>query len=189
MSAEPPDRPLLLLDACSLINLLATERIEEILGCLPYRCATSRLIASKEVLSIAVDGPATELLRREVIPPYRLDRIATLALLDLETDEEIAGFVRFAMQLDDGEASVCALAVARGGEVATDDRKALRILANLTPPVPTLQTPELLYEWAERMKVSEGDRHSVLRQVYRCGRFFPRDGAPRLAWWETYFRR
>src|ERR1700730_8700084 len=189
MSAEPPYRPLLLLDACCLINVLATERIDEILGWLPYRCATSGLVASKEVLSIAAEGLATEPLRREVIPPDRLDRIANLALLDLETDEEISGFVRFAMQLDDGEASVCALAVARGGEVATDDRKALRILASLTSPVPTLQTPELLYEWAERLKVPEGDIHSVLRQVHRRGRFYPRDGAPRFAWWETFIRR
>jgi hypothetical protein len=109
--------------------------------------------------------------------------------LDLETDEEASSFVRFAMQLDDGEASVCALAVARGGEVATDDRKALRILASLTPPIPTLQTPQLLYEWAERLKVPERDIQSVLQQVYRRGRFFPRDGAPKLAWWETFLRR
>jgi len=112
-----------------------------------------------------------------------------LALLDLETDQELAGFVGFALELDDGEASVCSLAVARGGGVATDDRKALRIMAGLTPPVLTVQTPELLYEWAERLKLPEAEIRSALRQVQRRGRFYPRVGAPRFEWWETFFQR
>jgi len=189
MSEERPESPILLFDACCLINLFASGRIEEILDCLPFRCATSRLVASREVLAIAVEAFATEPLGREIIPPGRLESMPNLALLDLETDQELAGFVGFALELDDGEASVCSLAVARGGGVATDDRKALRIMAGLTPPVLTVQTPELLYEWAERLKLPEAEIRSALRQVQRRGRFYPRVGAPRFEWWETFFQR
>ncbi len=189
MSEERPEAPLLLFDACCLINLFATGRIEEILGCLPFRCATSRLVASREVLAIAVEGLATEPLGREVLPPSRLGSMADLALLDLETDEELAAFVGFALALDDGEASVCSLAAVRGGGVATDDRKALRIMAELTPPVLTVQTPDLLYEWAERLKLPEADICSALRRVQRRARFYPRVGAPRFEWWETFSQR
>lgn len=190
MSEERPEVPLLLFDACCLMNLFATGRIEEILGCLPFRCATSRLIASQEVLAIAVEGGlATEPLGREVLPPSRLESMADLTLLDLETDEELAAFVGFALALDDGEASVCSLAMARGGGVATDDRKALRIMAEVTPPVLTVQTPALLYEWAERLKPPEADICSALRRVQRRGRFYPRVGAPRFEWWETLSQR
>src|SRR6266852_9594774 len=111
MSGQLSKSGLLFLDACCLRNLIATDRIEEILSCLPYRCATSRLVATKEVLSIGPGGGATELSEREVIPPARLERIQNLRILDLETDAEVGAFVRFALELGDGEASVCALAL------------------------------------------------------------------------------
>ncbi|HXO30079.1 MAG TPA: hypothetical protein VOA80_22205 [Thermoanaerobaculia bacterium] len=188
MSEERPEAPLLLFDACCLINLFATGRIEEILACLPFRCATSRLVASREVLAIAVEGLAAEPLGRDVIPASRLETVANLALLDLDTDEELAAFVGFALELDDGEASVCSLAVARGRTVATDDRKALRIMAELTPPVLTVQTPDLLFEWAERLEPPKAEIRSALQRVQRRGRFYPRVGAPRLEWWETFLQ-
>src|SRR5436305_9461663 len=121
----PEEESLVLLDACCLINLLATGRCEEILRRLPYRFATSRLVATREVLS------------------QRLESMESLALLDLATEDEVAGFVRFAAELDDGEASVCALAVVGHGTVATDDRKALRVLGRIAPHIASLQTPEI----------------------------------------------
>jgi hypothetical protein len=179
---------LLLLDACCLINLLATGCIEEVLFRLPYRFATSRLVVTKEVLSLArIDGTEGP-LEREVIPATRLESIESLSVMDLQNDREITNFVRFATNLDDGEASVCALAVAHDGGVATDDRKALRVLGQTVPRVPTLQTPEILYEWAQLSQVPENDLTNVLRAVQSRARFFPRRDAPRFEWWASYFR-
>ena len=180
MAAE---RPLLLLDACCLINLLATDRMEQILEILPFRFATSRLIATTEVLSIARDSDEDAAIEREVIPPAALERSTALALLDLSTDQELADFVRFAADLDDGEASVCALALSHGGGVATDDRKALNVLKREAPQVPTLQTSELLHDSASLAKAPPPEVARVLRSIERRAKFHPRRGAPRFEWW------
>jgi len=161
--------PLVLLDACCLINLLASGRGEEILSSLPHRFATSRFVAVKEV-------------------PAQLDRLERLILLDVSSAEEMADFLRFSAILDEGEASICALAVNRKAVVASDDRKALRALSMETPRVPTLQTPELLYAWAHLAKPSRRAVMEVLRAVRDRGRFFPRRDAPRFAWWASFFR-
>lgn len=188
MSGQLPISGLLFLDACCLLNLFATDRIEEILSCLPYRCATSRLVAAKEVLSIGTSGGATGLSEREVIPPDRLERLPDLGILDLETDAEVSAFVRFALELADGEASVCALALTHQGGVATDDRKALRVLARDAPTVSTVQTPELLHDWAQRLKLPDHEVLGALRRVRDRGRFYPRRDAPKFDWWDGHFR-
>ncbi len=178
------ERPLILLDACCLINLFATERIGEILTALPYRFATSRLVAATEVLSIA--RPTTEAegpLEREIIEPCRLEDLENLSLLDLTSQEEMADFVRFAEDLDDGEASVCALAISRKGWVATDDGKCLRLLRRTKPEVVTIQTSALLHEWAHLCKIPEATLGDVLRSVRDRARFYPPRDAPHFEWW------
>ena len=182
-----PDRPLILLDACCLINLFATERIEEILTALPYRFAASRFVATKEVLSIARPTEAEGPLEREIIEPNRLEDLENLSLLDLTSQEEMADFVRFAAELDDGEASVCALAVSHKGRVATDDGKAIRLLRRTTPEVVTIQTPALLYEWAHLCKIPEVTLGEVLRSVRHRAKFYPPRDAPHFEWWASFF--
>jgi hypothetical protein len=186
MLSPAPEGELLLLDACCLINLLATGRMEEILEALPFRFATSRLVATQEVLAIARETDEGMPLEREVIPPDALENARNLSLLDLSTDQELAEFVRFAAHLDDGEASVCALALSRGGGVATDDLKALRVLRREAPDVLTLQTPELLHDWAHLSGASASAITRVLRSIERRARFRPRRGAPRFEWWSSF---
>lgn len=176
----------LLLDACCLINLLATGHLEEVLGILPFLFATSRLVATKEVLAIARDVDEQAPIEREVIPASALEHSENLTLMDLSTDQELGDFVRFAAELDDGEASICALALSHGGGVATDDRKALRILKREAPEVLTVQTPELLHDWALASKAPAPEIARVLRSIERSARFRPRPGAPRFEWWSGF---
>ncbi len=183
MAREAAERTLLFLDACCLINLLATNRMEEILACLPFRFATSRFVATREVLAIAHDTDEEPPLEREVIPAAVLENLESLTLLDLATEQELAGFVRFASVLDEGEASVCALALAHGGGVATDDRKALTFMNREEPQVLTVQTPELLYAWAHLSGAPPSEVARVLRSIERKARFRPRRGVPRFEWW------
>jgi hypothetical protein len=183
MARKAAKRTLLLLDACCLINLLATDRMKEILTRLPFRFATSGFVATREVLAIAHDTDEELPIEREVIPTSVLENLEPLALLDLATEQELADFVRFASVLDDGEASVCALALAHGGGVATDDRKALTVLNREEPQVLTVQTPELLYDWAHLSGAPPSEVARVLRSIERKARFRPRRGVPRFEWW------
>lgn len=82
---------------------------------------------------------------------------------------------------------ICAVAVHRGAVVATDDRKALRVLGREAPQVPTLQTPELLYEWARLAKPPKRHIADALHAVRDRARFYPRRDAPRSEWWASFF--
>lgn len=150
---------------------------------LPYRFATSRFVATKEVLSIAPHTEAEGPLEREVIEPHRFENLENLSLLDLASQEEMADFVAFAVDLDDGEASVCALAVSHKGRVATDDRKTIRLLSRTVPEVATIQTPALLYEWAHLCRIPEVTVGEVLRLVRHRARYYPPRDAPHFEWW------
>jgi hypothetical protein len=173
--------PLVFLDACCLINLLATDKLEEILRLLPFRFATSRLIAETEVVAVGRESGLSK--SQEIKSSAILGELEDLELLDLSTEEELGEFVRFAIELDDGEASICALALAKGGGLATDDRKALRIFHREAPQALTIQTPELLYEWARLSQATHADIKRVLMAVRRRASFYPRKDAFRSDWW------
>lgn len=181
MTARTPRGSVLLLDTCCIINLFATGRAEAILGSDLYEFATSRLILEKEIIAVA-GGPGSGEHEREVIPPTRLGRL--LRALELETDDEFASFVQFASDLDDGEASVCSLALVRGAGVATDDRKALRLLERQYPQIPTIQTPEILYQWTMAASIPDAEVGDILRAVQQSARFLPRRGVPCFDWWD-----
>jgi predicted nucleic acid-binding protein len=182
--ANRPNRQLLLLDACCLINLVATDQIQDILKALPYDCATSRLVVSTEVISVGRSASTSAAMEREILAPPYLESLEALRILDFSSEGDLARFIQFAAELDDGEASICALAVANRGAVATDDRKTLRLLERKHSQVAVVQTPELLYEWAELEGLRDQEMVEVLRSVYRRGRFYPRRDAPRFDWWE-----
>ena len=176
--------PLLFVDACTWINLFATGRIAEILRALPYRFAASRYVSEEEVLTVSTGGESGSGSGGvQHLDLRALERAGQVEIADVETRAEIVELVRFAVELDDGEASTCALAVCRGGRVATDDRKALRVLGRLTPQILTHQTPELLQEWALAAEVRDDQVREVLAAVRDRGHFYPRRDAPAFVWW------
>lgn len=178
----------LLLDACCLINLLATGITQEILWALPWRCGVPRYVAEKEVLRLAPASRQAEPEEATVIRSAYLATLDGLEILDLESEAEITELVRFATVLDDGEAAACALAVARRGGVATDDRKALSVLGRWAPQVPTLETPEILFAWARTSAPADAEVGMALRSIRDRARFVPRPGAPHCEWWWELLR-
>jgi predicted nucleic acid-binding protein len=169
-------RPLLL-DACSLINLVAS-------GLQPAHIATAinrefivTTIAAEESLYVAGrsnDDPAEPVSVEALAAPGQL----TITSL---TPDELASFVALAKSVDDGEASTLAVALERGIEFATDDRRAIRLAGELGVTVVT--TPQLMRSWAERSGVTAADIRVTLTSVERRGNFSPRRGDPEREWW------
>lgn len=124
---------LVFLDACCLINLFATGRAEEILQALPHRFAVARFVVEEEILEIdaeeGTEASASE-SGRVSLHPLLADLVEKggLEKLDITSEEEEPELVRFTAELDDGEAHTCALATVRAARVATDDKKAIRVL-------------------------------------------------------------
>ena len=140
----------------------------------------SRYIVDREVLRIRAEPEAP------AVPELKASDLVSAGILevrDLSSPRELEELVRFAGAVDDGEASVCALAVVHGGAVATDDRKVLRLLREEDLGIEVLQTPELLHEWSVRASKSDAEVGRVLRSIEVKARFIPRRDAPYFDWW------
>ncbi len=99
----------------------------------------------------------------------------------LAEKEELDWFVHFAQSLDDGEASVLAIAKVRGWIVATDDKKACRIAAE--NQISTISTSELIHGWTSSLGMSDDQIGQVLKNIQDFGRFRPRRSDALYDWW------
>jgi hypothetical protein len=98
-----------------------------------------------------------------------------------ENDDEAELFVRLAAQLDDAEACCLALAVSRGLQLATDDRKAITMAHGLGATVVT--TPGLLKRWSDLRSPSQKKLATAIGRIERYGRFVPPSDSPQAPWW------
>jgi len=197
----PKDRAgerLVFLDACCLINLFATGRAEEILQTLPQRFAVARYVAEEEVLEMGSDAADDE-EGRVSLPPLISELIENGLLMSsaVYSWEEQQELVRFAVDLDDGEAHTFALAITRGAQVATDDKKAIRVFqvawgestAAANPRDAVVRTSELLFDWADRAQVPEADLIDIVRAVARHATFLPPRSDPHVGRWMKLLKK
>ncbi len=186
MKCDVPSNTVVVLDACVLINVLASGRAEDILRGGQGKFVVCSVVKGESIFLRPVDSSA---------PPdeVTLDPLTDSGCLDvceLSGKEEETLYVDYATQLDDGEAMSLALAQSRGFLLATDDRKARRLfLDEVRDPARLLSTAQLFKKWSERMNVSPKELKHALLQVTLRGRFFPsRDDNADFDWWSTAVR-
>lgn len=168
---------LLLLDACSLINLVASGvRLSKIAGAIDCEFVVTA-IAAEESLFIA--GRSTN----EPQMPVNVGELAAAGDLSVAelTPNELGRFIILARSVDDGEASTLAVASERGVEMATDDKRAIRVAIEIGVTVVT--TSQLLRRWAERSDATSAEIAAALSNVERRGNFSPRRDDPERGWW------
>lgn len=169
-----------ILDACCLINLYASG--EEAGICRAsgefYVCDEARGEAPR-IRRVDDDDP-TRLVSREIDLGPAI-AAGTIQKCQLEGQDELDAFVRFAVELDDGEASCLAIAKSRGWTVATDDRKARRIASE--NGIALIGTPELIQKWANATAPDEATVGALLRRIERFARYRPRRSDPLYGWW------
>lgn len=195
-SSREREGDLVLLDACCLINLFASGHGEEILRALPHRWAIARYVVEEEILEIEVEAldeanePPNSTRTRRPLRPLLAELLekGLMEELDVGSEEEQAELVRFAAELDDGEAHTCALAIVRHGRVATDDRKAIRVLRSAWKSrghegEPVLRTSELLFSWADAQRIARPNLVRIVRAIARQASFFPPRSDPYLERW------
>jgi predicted nucleic acid-binding protein len=169
-----------IIDACCLINLYATGTEDSI-----FRACGGFWLPAQ------VQNEALRIRRFDEDTPTRLvsqnidlgDAIAAglIQTCQLEGQDEVGGFVRFAMELDDGEASCLAIAMSRGWTVATDDRKARRMASE--NGIALTSTPELIQRWVDAASPSEATVADVLKKIELFAKFRPRRNDPLHGWW------
>jgi hypothetical protein len=94
---------------------------------------------------------------------------------------ELAAYVAFAAELDDGEAMALAIARCRGWQLATDERKAIRLAGEVG--VPVLTTPAVLKRWVDVLGPSGTEVGAALSAIRDRARFLLSGRDPLCDWW------
>ena len=176
---------ILILDASCLLNLCATGRSRDIALTLPYRLGVADYVLEREVLYVWLTGLAGTREERVSVDLSPLMDEDLMQVMSLESEEEERTFVGLAALVDDGEAMTGAIALHRGYAVATDDRKARRVLAKQAQSVPIVSTLDLLKQWVECASVSEDELRGALVAMRSGASYLPGARDPLDEWWRT----
>lgn len=178
----------ILLDTCCLINLYASAHIEDIIATVPLPFGVAEAVRREALYILPESEPAEPLTEAEPVSIEPLVVSGLLEVLQPESEKEAGSYIDFAADLDDGEAMTCALAVHRSYDIATDERKAIRILAERAPQVVVHTTSGLVRWWAEVGHVDPQIVRRTLNAIQVRGRFRPGKTDPLLSWWESVLR-
>ena len=172
------------LDACCLINLLAAGRIlDPTAGALEpgLTLHVAQKAVEETLYLLKPDAEDPSVLVKVAIdlgPCFAAGQIDRCAI---QGPAETELFVRLAVRLDDAEAECLAIAKTRAWILATDDRPARRLAAELG--VGVLSTPEIVKRWADRTGAADELIRQVLGNIETYARFTPRRNSPEYSWW------
>lgn len=171
-----PTSPLLL-DACVVLSLYATRRMEEIL-----RANQGSFLVAEAVLreSLYVHVVVEGVREKEpvLLDPHVSDGL--LEIVEPRSESEFASLFELSLKLDDGEAMSCAIALHRGFRIATDDGKTIRLLG---PRVPIVGTLDLVRHWADATAAPVIHVRDVLLGIADRG-YIPGATHIHRSWWD-----
>jgi predicted nucleic acid-binding protein len=168
-----------ILDACVLINLLASGEVEGILRAANQDSMICSAVESESIY-LRTEDPKVPL---EPIDLQPLIASGLLTVCYIEGAQEAEYYVDYASALDDGEAMSLAIALSRGFTLATDERKARRLfLDEGSDPLRLTSTPELLRRWAAA-EISSDRLKAALLSIERRARYQPPTTDPDYHWW------
>ncbi len=176
-----PDRETLLLDACSLINLYATRRIGPVLASHPGRFGVVD-VARGEAGYVLRGGDGPDATEREPIDLRPLERDGLITTFAAESEDEFLTYIDLSLEMGDGESMTGAIAIHRGLTVVTDDRKALRLLAERGVTCETALA--LIKRWADQERIEREELQNALIDVRQRARYLPHRTHPLREWWD-----
>jgi predicted nucleic acid-binding protein len=178
-----PRNKVILNDACVLLNLLATGRIEEVLGA--FDCSFG-IVAEVAAETLYLKNPSAGTKDLVDIQPLVDDGI--LFITSVETAAEQSSFVHYAALLDDGEAMSLAIATERNWLLATDDRKTQNLIEREHLRVGPVTTVKLLQRWQSRRAIDDESMSKVLNRIWERASYRPKPSTDEGQWWATWGR-
>jgi hypothetical protein len=169
----------MLVDACVLINLLATDRIADIAARNDAAIVIVREVAD-EAFFLRPDNAGAA---RTPVDLNALCTAGIIEVIDLD-DDELELFVAYAAVVDDGEAATISVGVRHALPVATDDRGARRLIARECLELELHNTTAMMRRWAET-GVAAADVASALAAIEHRASFTPASGDPNYPWWRS----
>lgn len=172
----------LVADACTTLNLLATQHEVALLQALDWSLlAPTQVHGQTRYLS----SPPDEDGHRARVPAslQALNEAGLLEIVELVGDTELGTFVEAAARIDDADAACIALAGVRNVPLLTDDKKERRIARDLFPELTLVSTLDLLHDGAVALGWADEKVVEVALSLRWRGDFVPPRGDPRAAWY------
>ncbi len=170
------------IDACCLIDLLASGHAEAVLRSCGYAWHLP-VAVQDEIQFVRHRDPADP--TTFIAVPVDLTPLISAGLLTVcqpDDQAELDLFTQYATLFrSDGEAMCLAVAESRGWLIATDDRKAIRIgqQAGLT----VLSSPQLMRMWADEAQPDQPMLAKALQDIEVLAQFHPNSTMPEYRWW------
>ncbi len=175
-------RPSAAIDACCLIDLLASGEMEAILGAAGFVWQLPSAVEG-EVRYHRLHDPAHP--GKIVTVPVDLTHLIASGLLticDPATQKELDRYTHYAALFrSDGESMCLALAEQRGWVVATDDRRAVRVAQQASLSV--VSCPQLVKAWADATMPDQPTLARILQDIQVLAQFRPNPSMPEYQWW------
>ncbi len=176
-SAQPA-----VIDACCLIDLLASGQAEAILRATGHgwHLPSSVQAEIQYVRQHDPDNPGSYMNVPTDLTP--LVESGVLTPCQPDDPQEQARYVQYATLFrSDGEAMCLALAECRGWTLATDDRRAIRIAQGTGLPV--ISCPELVKTWADASNLDPQEVALVISEIQTLAKFQPNTAMSGARWW------
>jgi predicted nucleic acid-binding protein len=172
----------IVLDASCLLNLYASGKLGEIAETLTEPLVVSDYVLHQEALFVRHKESDVDEEERKPVDLNPLVSAGLIKVISIDNEEEQNIFIDLATELDDGEAITIALAECRRCKVATDDRKALRVIS-VRSLVHSVSTLDLVKRWADTRKVSKDEIKAVLVRIWTDASYYPGEQHPLYNWW------
>jgi predicted nucleic acid-binding protein len=174
----------MLLDACVVINLYASRYMEDILRATTMTVGIVDAVV-REAGHVRKGGAGDDANELDPIELGAMIGAGALRRVNLG-DEELDEYVALTQILDDGEAMTVAIALSHGATVATDEKKAVRVIAGRVPVVSSLH---MVKRWADAQMLDPVAVARVLGDIRERGRYVPGNRHPLRQWWDANIAR
>lgn len=172
-----------IIDCCSLLNLYTgwgnLDPLADIGG--NWHICHAVLHEVEYTREYGTDG-------KPVAVPVNLPGPPLLLPTRINGAQEMASYVDFACELDDGEAEALAIAKHRGWILLTDDNKARQVASRPEVAVATLNTPAILRNWAEQDVANQQQLPRIVKRIVELARFNLKTSSADYGWWSEQLR-
>ncbi|MCI0514331.1 hypothetical protein L0128_14035 [candidate division KSB1 bacterium] len=176
----------IILDACALLNLYASDYFSQILADVPSVFYILDLVKNESIYIRVPENPGA----KRSIQPF-LDQLIHRELLKvtrLESSIEQHYFIDLATELEDGEAATIAKALVNKMQIVTDDRKAIRTIRKIDPEPKWLTSLDLIKIWGEMKPIDSQKLKCIFQNIQLRANYFPHQSHPLFSWWEAIMR-
>jgi predicted nucleic acid-binding protein len=168
-------------DTCCLINLCASQQLQAIVAASMEQAIVPKPVVEECLYIRQASEEDPNHLVPMTINLHPLIDDGVLLLTELTGEAELSQFVQLATLIDDCEAACLAIAALRGLAIATDDKRAIHVAADLGVPIVT--TPQLLKNWAQHASPAQNEITKAILCIERYGRFRPHALCAQARWW------